>query len=106
MNVHVLRAVCRPTHSYVTSFCLVCVCVRLLLPTHQCQALKAVEREPYTGDVVPVSNAGRRDFGGSDLDTPTRPCTRHGGMRDMHESSFSLSGECHHMRKKQNNAAF
>lgn len=26
-------------------------------------------------------------------DTPTRPVTRHGGMRDLHESSFSLSGK-------------
>uniref|UniRef100_A0A3Q1FH22 Dihydropyrimidinase like 5a n=1 Tax=Acanthochromis polyacanthus TaxID=80966 RepID=A0A3Q1FH22_9TELE len=56
------------------------------------QAVKAVEREPYTGDVVAVVNSGKRDFGASDLDTPTRPCTRHGGVRDLHESSFSLSG--------------
>lgn len=61
--------------------------------TYQCQAVKAVEREPYTGDVVPVLNSGKRDFGVSDLDTPTRPCTRHGGVRDLQESSFSLSGE-------------
>lgn len=59
----------------------------------QCQTVKAVEREPYTGDVVEVANSGKRDFGASDLDTPTRPCTRHGGVRDLHESSFSLSGE-------------
>uniref|UniRef100_A0A8C6MKB4 Dihydropyrimidinase like 5a n=1 Tax=Nothobranchius furzeri TaxID=105023 RepID=A0A8C6MKB4_NOTFU len=56
------------------------------------QAVKAVEREPYTGDVVAMVNSGRRDQGASDLDTPTRPCTRHGGVRDLHESSFSLSG--------------
>uniref|UniRef100_A0AAX7SY31 Amidohydrolase-related domain-containing protein n=1 Tax=Astatotilapia calliptera TaxID=8154 RepID=A0AAX7SY31_ASTCA len=55
-------------------------------------AVKAVEREPYTGEVVAVANSGKRDTGSSDLDTPTRPCTRHGGMRDLHESSFSLSG--------------
>lgn len=61
--------------------------------THQCQAVKAVEREPYTGDVVAVVNSAKRDFGAQDLDTPTRPCTRHGGVRDLHESSFSLSGE-------------
>lgn len=52
-----------------------------------------MEREPYTGEVVAVANSGKRDTGSSDLDTPTRPCTRHGGMRDLHESSFSLSGE-------------
>lgn len=52
-----------------------------------------MEREPYTGDVVAVVNSAKRDFGCSDLDTPTRPCTRHGGVRDLHESSFSLSGE-------------
>jgi len=60
---------------------------------HQSQAVKPVEREPYTGEVVAVLNSGKRDLGGSDLDTPTRPCTRHGGVRDLHESSFSLSGE-------------
>lgn len=59
----------------------------------QSQAVKAVEREPYAGDVVAVANSGKRDFGASDLDTPTRPCTRHGGVRDLQESSFSLSGK-------------
>lgn len=67
------------------------MCVDTL--TYQCQAVKAVEREPYTGEVVAVVNSGKRDFGASDLDTPTRPCTRHGGQRDLHESSFSLSGK-------------
>uniref|UniRef100_A0A8C3A2Q6 Dihydropyrimidinase like 5a n=1 Tax=Cyclopterus lumpus TaxID=8103 RepID=A0A8C3A2Q6_CYCLU len=57
-----------------------------------CQAVKAVEREPYTGEVVAVLNSGKRDLGVSDLDTPTRPCTRHGGLRDLQGSSFSLSG--------------
>ena len=65
-----------------------CVCW-----TNQCTALKPVEREPYTGEVVEVVVPGRRDFGCSDLDTPTRPCTRHGGVRDLHGSSFSFSGE-------------
>lgn len=53
--------------------------------------MKPVEREPYTGEVVAVANSGKRDVG-SELDTPTRPSTRHGGVRDLHESSFSLSG--------------
>lgn len=65
----------------------------MLLSTSQCQAVKAVEREPYTGEVVSVANSAKRDFGASDLDTPTRPCTRHGGVRDLHESSFALSGK-------------
>ncbi|KAK5886695.1 hypothetical protein CesoFtcFv8_017701 [Champsocephalus esox] len=56
------------------------------------QAVKAVEREPYTGEVVPVLNSGKREFGVSDSDTPTRPSTRHGGVRDLQGSSFSLSG--------------
>ncbi|KAJ0008579.1 hypothetical protein NQD34_015994 [Periophthalmus magnuspinnatus] len=56
------------------------------------QAVKPVEREPYSGEVVEVVNSGRRDFGTPDLDTPTRPSTRHGGLRDLQESSFSLSG--------------
>lgn len=57
------------------------------------QAVKAVEREPYVGEVVEVLNSGKRDhFGTPDLDTPTRPSTRHGGVRDLQESSFSLSG--------------
>lgn len=59
----------------------------------QSQAVKAVEREPYAGEVVEVLNSGKRDhFGTPDLDTPTRPSTRHGGVRDLQESSFSLSG--------------
>ena len=61
--------------------------------SYQSQAVRAVEREPYTGEVVAVANSGRRDVGATDLDTPTRPCTRHGGQRDLHESSFSLSGK-------------
>lgn len=55
--------------------------------------MKAVEREPYTGEVVPVLNSGKREFGVSDSDTPTRPSTRHGGVRDLQGSSFSLSGK-------------
>lgn len=59
----------------------------------QSQAVKAVEREPYVGEVVALANSGKRDLGAPDLDTPTRPCTRHGGLRDLQESSFSLSGK-------------
>lgn len=58
----------------------------------KCQALKGVERTPYEGDVAAV-NSGKKDCGMSDGENPTpRPSTRHGGLRDLHESSFSLSG--------------
>ncbi|XP_037096719.1 dihydropyrimidinase-related protein 5a [Syngnathus acus] len=63
-----------------------------MVQREKCQAAKRVEREPYTGDVVAVANAGKRDVMTSDLDTPTRRCTRHGGVRDLQGSSFSLSG--------------
>uniref|UniRef100_A0A674PFL7 Dihydropyrimidinase like 5a n=1 Tax=Takifugu rubripes TaxID=31033 RepID=A0A674PFL7_TAKRU len=65
---------------------------RTLSYTKRSQAVKPVEREPYTGEVVAVANSGKRDLGSLDLDTPSRPSTRHGGVRDLHESSFSLSG--------------
>lgn len=58
----------------------------------QCQALKGVERTPYTGDVAAVQNSGKKELGPADGDMNPRPCTRHGGMRDLHESSFSFSG--------------
>lgn len=63
--------------------------------------MKPVEREPYKGEVATVANSGKRDVGAQDLDTPTRPSTRHGGMRDLQESSFSLSG-----KKKENQKEF
>ncbi|XP_010706433.1 dihydropyrimidinase-related protein 5 [Meleagris gallopavo] len=54
---------------------------------------RAVDRSPYLGDVAAVVHAGKKDTGTPLADTPTRPATRHGGMRDLHESSFSLSGK-------------
>ncbi|XP_063040330.1 dihydropyrimidinase-related protein 5a [Engraulis encrasicolus] len=58
----------------------------------KCQALKGVERAPYEGDVAAV-NSGKKDGGSLDGETPSaRAATRHGGVRDLHESSFSLSG--------------
>ncbi|XP_056151623.1 dihydropyrimidinase-related protein 5a [Lampris incognitus] len=62
-----------------------------MVQREKCQVVKAVEREPYSGEVAVVVNSGK-DHGAADLDPPTRPCTRHGAMRDLHESSFSLSG--------------
>ncbi|XP_064196759.1 dihydropyrimidinase-related protein 5b [Anguilla rostrata] len=63
-----------------------------MVQREKCQALKGVERAPYVGDVAIVHNSGKKEAGPPDGDTPTRPCTRHGGMRDLHESGFSLSG--------------
>ncbi|RXN07189.1 dihydropyrimidinase-related 5 [Labeo rohita] len=64
-----------------------------MVQREKCQALKGVERAPYTGDVAAVQNSGKKDVGPSDGDMTPRPCTRHGGMRDLHESSFSLSDD-------------
>lgn len=51
-----------------------------------------MDRAPYSGDVATVANAGRKDSVPSEDDVPTRAATRPGGIRDLHESSFSLSG--------------
>ncbi|XP_028653191.1 dihydropyrimidinase-related protein 5b [Erpetoichthys calabaricus] len=63
-----------------------------MVQREKCQSLKGVDRNPYVGDVAVVHNSGKKESGSSDADTPTRPVTRHGGMRDLHESTFSLSG--------------
>ena len=52
-----------------------------------------MDRTPYLGDVAIVVHPGKKEMGTPLADTPTRPVTRHGGMRDLHESSFSLSGK-------------
>ncbi|XP_025782955.1 dihydropyrimidinase-related protein 5 [Puma concolor] len=54
--------------------------------------VRGVDRTPYLGDVAIVVHPGKKEMGTPLADTPTRPVTRHGGMRDLHESSFSLSG--------------
>lgn len=54
--------------------------------------VRGVDRTPYLGDVAVVVHPGKKEMGTPLADTPTRPVTRHGGMRDLHESSFSLSG--------------
>uniref|UniRef100_A0A4W4DY43 Amidohydrolase-related domain-containing protein n=1 Tax=Electrophorus electricus TaxID=8005 RepID=A0A4W4DY43_ELEEL len=54
-------------------------------------ALKGVDRAPYTGDVAAVQSSGK-ETAPTHGDLTPRPCTRHGGVRDLHESSFSLSG--------------
>ncbi|MGH0147001.1 UNVERIFIED_CONTAM: hypothetical protein FKN15_015082 [Acipenser sinensis] len=62
-----------------------------MVQREKCQTLKGVERTPYAGDVAVVSTSGK-ESGPPDGDAAARPSTRHGGMRDLHESSFNLSG--------------
>uniref|UniRef100_A0A8B9LJ64 Dihydropyrimidinase like 5a n=1 Tax=Astyanax mexicanus TaxID=7994 RepID=A0A8B9LJ64_ASTMX len=63
-----------------------------MVQREKCQALKGVDRAPYIGDVAAVQNSGKKETVPAVGDLAQRPCTRHGGMRDLHESSFSLSG--------------
>uniref|UniRef100_A0A6Q2Y7S6 Amidohydrolase-related domain-containing protein n=1 Tax=Esox lucius TaxID=8010 RepID=A0A6Q2Y7S6_ESOLU len=56
------------------------------------QVVKGVDRPPYSGEIASVNN-GKKEAGQADGDTPPRVCARaHVGVRDLHESSFSLSG--------------
>lgn len=55
--------------------------------------MRGVDSTPYLGDVAIVVHPGKKEMGTPLADTPTRPVTWHGGMRDLHESSFSLSGK-------------
>uniref|UniRef100_A0A3Q4M8A9 Dihydropyrimidinase like 5b n=1 Tax=Neolamprologus brichardi TaxID=32507 RepID=A0A3Q4M8A9_NEOBR len=59
------------------------------------QAYKGVDRDPYSGDVAKVANTMKKELGLGPIDgeTPNKACARvHTGIRDLHESSFSLSG--------------
>ncbi|XP_048386691.1 dihydropyrimidinase-related protein 5b isoform X1 [Stegostoma tigrinum] len=51
---------------------------------------KPVDRAPYVGDVAMVLNVGKETPAHPDVQF--RSVTRHSGVRDLHESSFSLSG--------------
>lgn len=74
-------------------FVSVCVYSSLM----QAQAFKGVERDPYSGDVAKVANLMKKELGLGpiDGDTPNKgvagPRVQQ-GVRDLHESSFSLSG--------------
>lgn len=62
----------------------------------QNQAYKGVERDPYSGDVAKVANAMKKELGLSPIDgeSSNKPSNRvHQGVRDLHESSFTLSGD-------------
>ncbi|XP_028808991.1 dihydropyrimidinase-related protein 5-like [Denticeps clupeoides] len=63
-----------------------------MVQREKCQTLRGVERAPYSGDVAMVTNSSKKETCQSDGDLPGRTVTRHGGVRDLHESSFSLSG--------------
>lgn len=62
----------------------------------QTQAYKGVVRDPYSGDVAKVANTMKKELGLGPIDgeeTSNKACPRgHQGVRDLHESSFSLSG--------------
>uniref|UniRef100_A0A8C2GC75 Dihydropyrimidinase like 5b n=1 Tax=Cyprinus carpio TaxID=7962 RepID=A0A8C2GC75_CYPCA len=58
----------------------------------QTQRLRGVDRAPYSGDVAAVTNSIRKESATPEGDVPMRASTRHSGVRDLHESSFSLSG--------------
>ncbi|XP_043918804.1 dihydropyrimidinase-related protein 5 [Protopterus annectens] len=63
-----------------------------LVQREKSQNLTPVERAPYLGDVAAVVITRKTETGKSDATTPTGPVTRPGGIRNLHESSFSLSG--------------
>ncbi|XP_050963351.1 dihydropyrimidinase-related protein 5b isoform X1 [Labeo rohita] len=56
------------------------------------QRLRGVDRAPYSGDVAAVTNSVRKESATPEGDVPMRATARHAGIRDLHESSFSLSG--------------
>lgn len=63
----------------------------------QTQAYKGVARDPYSGDVAMVVNTIKKELGLGPIDgealSKGPPGVRgHQGVRDLHESSFSLSG--------------
>lgn len=79
-------------------FCVSCAYSSLI----QAQAYKGVDRDPYSGDVAKVANSMKKELGLGPIDgeTPNKGAAvprGHQGVRDLHESSFSLSG-----RKKSN----
>lgn len=61
----------------------------------QAQAYKGVDRDPYSGDVAKVATTMKKELGLGpvDGDAASKGANRaHQGVRDLHESSFSLSG--------------
>lgn len=76
--------------------CALCI-YSLLSPLFQSQAHKGVVRDPYSGDVAKVANTMKKELGLGPIDGDASNKGPHGmrvhqGVRDLHESSFSLSG--------------
>ncbi|KAK9975503.1 hypothetical protein ABG768_020759 [Culter alburnus] len=65
-----------------------------MIQREKTQSLRRVDRAPYSGDVVTVTNSSRKESATPEGDVPMRAAARHAGVRDLHESSFSLSGVC------------
>ncbi|ROL47230.1 Dihydropyrimidinase-related protein 5 [Anabarilius grahami] len=63
-----------------------------MIQREKTQNLRRVDRAPYSGDVVTVTNSSRKESATPEGDVPMRAAPRHTGVRDLHESSFSLSG--------------
>ncbi|CAM4561201.1 unnamed protein product [Leuciscus chuanchicus] len=63
-----------------------------IIQREKTQSLRGVDRAPYSGDVATVTNSSRKEPVTPESDVPTRASVRHTGVRDLHESSFSLSG--------------
>ncbi|XP_048012873.1 dihydropyrimidinase-related protein 5b [Megalobrama amblycephala] len=63
-----------------------------MIQREKTQNLRRVDRAPYSGDVVTVTNSSRKESATPEGDVPMRAAARHAGVRDLHESSFSLSG--------------
>ncbi|KAL2082591.1 hypothetical protein ACEWY4_022409 [Coilia grayii] len=63
-----------------------------MVQREKCQTVRGVDRAPYSGDVAAVTNSNKKEVCLPDGEPSARGVTRHGGMRDLHESSFSLSG--------------
>lgn len=61
-----------------------------LIQREKSLSAKPVDRAPYAGDVAVVLNT-KKDMS-LNSEHQSRVTTRHSGARDLHESSFSLSG--------------
>lgn len=72
----------------------------------QTQGYKGVARDPYSGDVAKVANTLKKELGLGNIDGETSGKGFHAsrvqqGVRDLHESSFSLSGRLEDKKEKK-----
>ncbi|XP_067284610.1 dihydropyrimidinase-related protein 5b [Pseudorasbora parva] len=68
------------------------VLYKKMIQREKTQSLRGVDRAPYSGNVATVTNSSRKETVTPEGDAPARAAVRHTGVRDLHESSFSLSG--------------